>query len=407
MHPVALQTFVQVETERTKTIGTSRAFLRLEEVGGQKRLAIVVEPSFFLCKALLWLDRNYFRKNLYDLEAVKQCIKSMQPNETTTVALQILQGKIQRYNTNHPGMHIRTDDLFPRRILDKSQECEYPQIKKALWQHIDKQGRVFFQMLVRNEGTNSEKAEVFVDTFMECEKITADSELKTELTGTVQQVFDVTTLPTKDRQQKLDETRGLWIYKTHGQGACGFHALFGEYDKADKEYICLDSVVRRGEFCVWLRDNKDHLPEVIKVVLNDYFLHFEYAPSYFKTAEVTEIRNKMLREIQTLTQQDDRDALLDRFMQNNTVFNSYLYNLSQEGTYLLQEELIACALCFKKKLILFQPGLGNDSDQIFQEAFHSEFGDDTAEVYYNGRNHYEKAQEITHNASLTSCATSY
>jgi len=396
----SLRTFIQAETERAHTSSAPRAFLRVEGKDGQKRLVTVIESSCLFCRIFQWLDRVFFRKYMYSLEAVANQVKTLLPSEDKSRTLQILKTKVEHYNVHHKDAHIRIDSLFSDLVsLNNSvalSNVSPEDVEKFFWEYVYDKGRVFLQILARNEGENAQKAQVFVDAFLEHQQVPADDTLKKELAETMLRVFDSMRLPTKHFQRKIEDDTGrvvgdLWVYDTRGDGACAFHALLGSVDTT---YICKDHEAKRAHFCVWLSERKADLPEGIKNVIEDHFFHYEHAPGYFKTPAVSQIRETMYRELQTKTEQTDREAIVSAFIQDETVFTAYLKNLSHPTTFLLQEELIACAECFGLKLELFQPGWMNDSGVLRHETFNAD-AERGVHVYYNGSNHFCRADLVS------------
>jgi hypothetical protein len=180
----------------------------------------------------------------------------------------------------------------------------------------------------------------------------------------------------------------LHIYPTLGDGTCGLHALLG--DDYNNQYAC-DAKKAREEFCQWIKSAKP-LPERIQNVLTDYFRdNFDLAPAKFQ--ELTKAKHeKFVEEYGSLTTNQEKDARLEQYLQDEEVLNAYLETVRDTGQYLLQDELIAAAECFNKTLVLCQSGTPwGETDDV---AFHETFNEGVSEpvyVWYNGVNHYERA----------------
>ena len=185
-------------------------------------------------------------------------------------------------------------------------------------------------------------------------------------------------------------------YKTGDDGSCGIHALVGKPEKGKYQ----SAPECRQLFCLWLgaRWKEDRLPKEIEHVLDDAFDNLENASMGFgKDIDVIRIRNELRKNYDKLTPKQGDQRKKD-FLQNPKVFNAYLNNLAKTNVYLLQDELIAAAIYFEKKLVLYQPdyiwknGERKIADKKVRSVFNST-GKETVVVFYNGHNHYERAAE--------------
>jgi hypothetical protein len=188
-----------------------------------------------------------------------------------------------------------------------------------------------------------------------------------------------------EKQTKTTSQNRIRCFPTVSDGSCGLHALLGTLSEGSYR---TDAAKARTQFCDWIQkkfDTEKKLPECIDNVLDDYFLHFDDAPYAFreavKTTHETHFKDyntlSMAQQVQRKTD-FKKDALKD-----------YLDNLKKTHVYLLQDEMIAAAECFNKRLVLVQPGWGSDS-KSGQDTFNSG-ATDTVHVWFNGFNHYQRA----------------
>ena len=191
-------------------------------------------------------------------------------------------------------------------------------------------------------------------------------------------------------EKALGDGRLLFVYKTVADGSCGLHALLGKECNQHGDYQC-DAVDSRKSFCDKLEQLRRHdqLPIQIKTTLYDYFLRFDVAPSSFR--DVTRDLYSKLREGYGQLSKKDQDERKETFMNSPLVFDAYLANLRKVGTYLLQDELIAAARVFNKKLILCQPDWLNSEIAVAGESTIANSDAEKVYIWYNGINHYEKA----------------
>ncbi|MCE5293221.1 MAG: hypothetical protein LLF94_01230, partial [Chlamydiales bacterium] len=123
--------------------------------------------------------------------------------------------------------------------------------------------------------------------------------------------------------------------------------------------------------------------KAIEKELKDYQLH----PPENK--QIAELEHKL-------------EALIRDCIHDEKVFEAYLTCLQDVGQYLLQDELIAIADSLNKRVILFQPGWGASRNQLEHAEITPEgmmpidlkkvTAKDIVCIYYNGFNHYEKAE---------------
>ncbi len=98
------------------------------------------------------------------------------------------------------------------------------------------------------------------------------------------------------------------------------------------------------------------------------------------------------------------EARIEEFIYDENIFEAYLSCLQKVDQYLLQDELATIADSLDKRVVLLQPGWGSDRDKIQYAEITVEgmkpidLKDVPAEnivcIYYNGFNHYEKAEVI-------------
>jgi len=194
-------------------------------------------------------------------------------------------------------------------------------------------------------------------------------------------------------QYELPDGNMLHIRPTVGDGSCGIHALLGELIQGAYQTHAAE---KRNTLCRWLRakHESNSLPLCITNVLEDYFLNFDLAPAEFVRG-AGEKRKQYYKDYSQLTKekQDDQKKL---FIQDKKVFEAYLTCLANTGVYLLQDEMVAAALCFDKRVIFYQPGWYNDREAIASQTI-NDSGKDTVYVWYNGYNHYQRAEVLAPN----------
>lgn len=193
--------------------------------------------------------------------------------------------------------------------------------------------------------------------------------------------------------EMADGVSCLAIYKTKGDGSCGFYALLGEPVRGT--YICPDIAKIRQDFCNYLREKRSsgELPKQIESVLEDQFINFHLAPSSFQNA-TRSIRDSLYdsyEESDFATQ----DALKETFLADDDVFEAYLTHLADPHTYLLQTELEAVAVWKNLAIRLSQPGFGYDRGGTYYHMINEGPDRPIVDIYYNGFNHYERGQFIS------------
>ncbi|MBS0633846.1 MAG: OmpH family outer membrane protein [Verrucomicrobia bacterium] len=266
------------------------------------------------------------------------------------------------------------------------------------------------------------------------------------------------------RTKNLDNGYELKIYSTNGNGSCGIHALVGK--PKGTQYQADGAKVRADFCAELRRQHKEHaLPARIEQTLKDYLESPENAPDDFSHNEDVQAacekidafrgelsnlrkeRQKFLtdlvkeqksaiqaridallqqgkseqdRDVQALVQElqnyqlkppaDERIAAVERakeelissIIYDEKILEAYLGCLQQVGQYLLQDELIAIADSLGKRVVLFQPGWGDEHGKLqYSEVTASgirpiDLKDIDAKkmvcIYYNGYNHYERAE---------------
>lgn len=199
-----------------------------------------------------------------------------------------------------------------------------------------------------------------------------------------------------DVNQTIDLPEGKMLkkFQTYGDGTCGFYSLFGRSIEGNIRLPLEEAKAKRKEFCEKLREAKrnNQVPESIKSVLVDYFDHIQFAPS--------NIRNLFNDKIDNLKQEmvgktlEEKDNIKEKFILTDDFFEAYLKNLEKIDTYLLQDELQAVGEMFKINIVLHQPGWGNDAHIVASQELTSNYDGEVHHVWYNGHNHYEKAQVV-------------
>ncbi len=202
---------------------------------------------------------------------------------------------------------------------------------------------------------------------------------KTDLLKEIKKQFEI-----QDRVDPLP-TMAIERHPTVADGSCAFHALLGK--EKDGVISCPDVETKRQEFCQWLRDKKQEgkLPESIKNVLRDYFLHWEFVPDGVKGRVDFKGLPADFNRLSSKEKEDRIEAFTDQ------VFEPYLAELQKKESYLLQPELQALAESLKMNVVLHQPGWGADRVNSREVALNPDAATPAVHVWYNGRNHYEKA----------------
>ncbi|MFI5342690.1 MAG: OTU domain-containing protein [Chlamydiales bacterium] len=187
----------------------------------------------------------------------------------------------------------------------------------------------------------------------------------------------------------------LKIYETENDGSCGFHALLGTSESGI--YKCQDVLAERRKFCHWLRamNHQNQLPDGIKNIIKDYIINYaRVAPAYFKKCIQT--RYETFANGYNQLSMAEKDALIEKFVSDVFVIEAYINNMEQQGTYLLQDELIMVGNFYGKRVILFQPDWSPggqypmcNTPAIYDADF--TLGENDICVWYDG-NHYERAE---------------
>jgi hypothetical protein len=316
---------------------------------------------------------------------------------TSRISEQLPSKKIDQSTNPHPmelRSHVKVIEV--PKIVEKSIEADVniEEIEIFFWEIFTEDPelqRVLQLEMAHGSGNDTEKAEYLITCF---ESFTGQSYSPTiisQLTDRIKAQLatnEHAVTGARGPEQKVLETgETLTIYDTVGDGSCGLHALLGEADE-DGTYAT-DAESARLELRAWISKNFTH-PRIDNV-LDDYFTHFDIAPDAFKTA-VEQIYTKARKRYDTLSI-EDQTARKESFKKNPHVRKAYLDNLQKVGTYLLQDELIAAAVCFQKKLVFHQPQHGKSGHAVgsYEIDETKDFSGPTAHIWYNGYNHYEKA----------------
>ncbi|MFQ5729050.1 MAG: OTU domain-containing protein [Waddliaceae bacterium] len=264
-----------------------------------------------------------------------------------------------------------------------------------LWEAYlgNKKMRRFLELVVVNIGENEEKAKLIVGYYIDSSGLTISDDIRGSLVGLVEEQLTRNEkhamMDTKDPSKVPSRTEGnLRVYSTEDDGSCAFHAFLGE--AIDGRYRC-DAQSMRNQFCEWLtqRFADDNVPEEINNVLRDYFQHFDHAPSRVKTADVIDLYNQLREGYEDLSP-DEKDERINMFIRNKDVFDAYIVHIRDVTTWLLQDELAVAAICFNKTVQLCQPGWGADAE-IGEKTLNPGLSEPIL-VWYNGFNHYERAE---------------
>lgn len=194
----------------------------------------------------------------------------------------------------------------------------------------------------------------------------------------------------------------LKVHPTVAEGSCALHAVEGKPDNNGKYKS--DAKKLRNDLACWLdtKYKEKKLPKAIENQIIDYLQlaakNSMDVPSKFKNNE------EVKKAIANKKPNEDFSVLLT----NRAVFNAYLERVRDIGEYLTQPELAAAAQSLNKTIILFQ--VVRDSSEpdkviygplneegVFDQSI--ELNDDVFDgnfecVYYNGINHYEKAELV-------------
>jgi hypothetical protein len=287
----------------------------------------------------------------------------------------------------------------PKTLDQHSMPTPKDEVEKTFWEmHFqNKELHALLEMTINsNDKDVSQKAIFIVDNYIRyckesnSEFILQEYERRGIIDSLVDQLQKNRTIPKKISSDKFRLENGniLRIRSTLGDGSCGIHALLGDLQSG---YYQTDPQKARKQLCNWLRDqhNLQKLPQAIDNVLYDYFLNFEMAPSTFKSA-VRNTYDKYHRDYSKLTK-EEQDKRKTAWVNDEKVFGAYLENLEKTHVYLLQDEMIAAAMCFDKKVILYQPGWYHDRDKLGMGIL-NEQGSTEVHIWYNGYNHYQRAE---------------
>lgn len=246
----------------------------------------------------------------------------------------------------------------------------------------------FFILVVNNHGNNEKSAAFILDHYESYKKQTnpdftlSDEDKKLLVSSLIKQMDqNVNKIEKGSRVKKINDHMSLQIDQTVADGSCAFHALLGTFKNG--KWRCEDVQAKRKEFCVWLQDlhDNDQLPECINLLLHDYFNYPQTTPPSFKAL----VKDKY----------EEHKGNPDAFVKDPDVFKAYLKHLVKTSTYLDQTELEALALCFNKKIYLYQPGWFNDRDKVTcSEPINKDCNGPEVCIWYNGVNHYERAKSI-------------
>lgn len=237
----------------------------------------------------------------------------------------------------------------------------------------------------------NEDIDFILDTYISC-KIHEDQAFK---------------LTSKERSFLLDYIQNLSLQKltfpyelpskeivrtitTRGDGSCGFHALLGL--KVNGNVVCDKVDIIRRNFCVGLKKLfiTKELPECVTTQLSDIFLN-PSKEDYKKIIEnVLRLKNKEHGENKKSITDFFNDD--DAFVKDPIVFKAYLNQLKKTDYYISQQELIAAAIVFNKRVRLFQDGWGNDSKNLSEDVLNPE-GNKEVCIYYSPKGkHYERVE---------------
>lgn len=208
--------------------------------------------------------------------------------------------------------------------------------------------------------------------------------------------------PAIDKASRMRDGRRLITHQTGSDGSCALHALLGV--PVSGVYMT-DAAARRKELCEWLENqyNRYQLHERAINILQDYFDHFKNAPETFRNAvrdKYQQFRSAWEKLGSSREDKLKKDDIKADFVYDRDVFRAYCNELRNVSRYMLQEELIMAAECFGCKLELHQPewnnlaGKGGDKRNIKSDTFNATASGDIVHVWYNGLNHYERAETL-------------
>lgn len=190
----------------------------------------------------------------------------------------------------------------------------------------------------------------------------------------------------------------LVTHPTGSDGSCALHALLGVPVSGVYK---TDASAKRKALCEWLEKqySKYQMHERAYNVLQDYFDHFTKAPETFRKA-VHKKYEHYRREFDKSQDPLQRSDIRTSFIYDPVVFHAYCSELKNVGRYMLQDELIMAAECFGCQLELHQPvwnedaGKGRDKRNAVSEIFNASAPGKKIHIWYNGSNHYERAEII-------------
>lgn len=246
------------------------------------------------------------------------------------------------------------------------------------------------------EKTKKEKIDFVIDYYINCKKkfnslFVLSDEQKSFLAQMIVEQFAYKKSSTEDIL--LSDEKLLKVYETSSDGSCAFHALLGQ-PNLDNIYTC-DARKNREIFCAWLNKHffANTLPVAIKTTLEDYFLNFTIAPSFFKNA-VRDSYNKYYNGYLSISK-EEQDKRVEDFIRDPHVFKSYIDHLKKIDTYISQDELFALAECFNIELTLYQPDWSNKDKygQISQNVKDSK--SEKVHILYKN-NHFARAELLPH-----------
>lgn len=199
----------------------------------------------------------------------------------------------------------------------------------------------------------------------------------------------------------LTDNTEVITLKTIGDGSCAFHALLG---KPIDGFYRVDAIKAREQFCAYLKNafNEKKLPRTINTALDDYFSQPDQAPEFKKALVVTVGKDKDKKTIDLLKRYKndyenldfaEQDKQKKAFKADPLVFETYLNYLKKNSTYLLQDELIAVAEFYNKRIRLFQREWGDDNNKntLGQGILNAKGAEEIAIYYRAGTKHYERA----------------
>lgn len=330
--------------------------------------------------------------------------KEKPPTESDKALVPQKEGQKPESDSEKKAIVIVQKEKPKQNIIDKKQPLAIMPIKKEKLlssqelesvmeffteQFQDASLHRFFILVVNNHGHNEKSAKFVVDHYESYKKqrnpdfMLSDEEKNLFVSSLLKQMDQkVNKIENSSRVRKINEHLSLQIDLTVGDGSCAFHALLGTFKNG--KWRCEDVKNKRQEFCTWLQNlhDQDQLPPSINTLLHDYFNHPQTAPASFKNL----VKNKY----------EEHKGNPEAFIKDKEVFKCYLSHLVKVGTYLDQTELEAAALCFNKKVYLYQPGWFNDRDKVtcLERPFNEDSNGPEVCIWYNGYNHYEKAKSI-------------